>query len=59
MGVVWHKSKQLAIIENLLSHYYVPPILLCKKTDNFRKIRRTCVGGKKRLSYIKLLMSSR
>lgn len=58
-GVVWPKSKQSAIIESLLSHYYVPPILLSQKEDpETGEPKWTCIDGKQRLSSVKLFMNN-
>ncbi|CAO1630051.1 unnamed protein product [Parajaminaea phylloscopi] len=57
-GVVWPKNKQSAIIESLLSHYYIPPILLSEKKLKNGDTRWTCIDGKQRLSSIKLFMSN-
>lgn len=56
-GVVWTKPKQSAVIESLLSHYYVPPILLSEKREG-GQVKYTCIDGKQRMSSIKLFMNN-
>jgi hypothetical protein len=56
--VVWTNTKQSAIIESLLRHYYIPPILFsaCKAGVGGQKY--TCIDGKQRLSSIRNFMNN-
>ena len=52
-GVVWTADKQSAVIESIMRHYYVPPVLLSvqpEKQDG--ELTYVCIDGKQRMSSI-------
>ena len=53
-GVVWPVDKQSAIIESIMRHYYVPPILLSVQAqkDPSDEIMYVCIDGKQRVSSV-------
>ncbi|PWZ02025.1 hypothetical protein BCV70DRAFT_198306 [Testicularia cyperi] len=55
-GVVWPAEKQSAVIESIMRHYYVPPILLSMakqdENDPTQEQRYVCIDGKQRISSI-------
>lgn len=58
-GVVWNELKQSAIIESIMRHYYVPPILLsAKEAKNEGDPEYICIDGKQRLSSVYRFMNN-
>ncbi len=53
-GVVWPADKQSAVIESIMRHYYVPPILLSvqKEEEAGGDLTYVCIDGKQRVSSI-------
>ena len=53
IGVVWSKSKQMAIIDSLFHNYYIPPVVFALSKDPVDgAVTRLCVDGKQRLTSI-------
>lgn len=57
-NVVWTEEKQSNLISSLLSHFYIPPILLSAHPNSSTGHQYTCIDGKQRLSSIKLFMQN-
>ncbi len=61
-GVVWTAEKQSAVIESIMRHYYVPPILLSlQKPDDGAEDEDefyVCIDGKQRVSSICAFLSN-
>ncbi|KAH7561929.1 hypothetical protein BM1_03033 [Bipolaris maydis] len=56
--VVWTADRMTGLIDSLMENYYIPPIILNKKTDLITDTKRTrptfvCVDGKQRLSSVR------
>ena len=51
-GVVWPEAKQSAIIDSIINHYYVPPVLFSMRTNEEGDTCSVCIDGKQRLSSI-------
>ncbi|KAJ9475693.1 DUF262 domain-containing protein [Pseudozyma hubeiensis] len=53
-GVVWPAEKQSAVIESIMRHYYVPPVLLSIQPNDDPKAETmyVCIDGKQRISSI-------
>ncbi|SPC64494.1 uncharacterized protein UHOD_07374 [Ustilago sp. UG-2017b] len=53
-GVVWTADKQSAVIESIMRHYYVPPVLLSVQNQESTEDELTyvCIDGKQRISSI-------
>ncbi|EST08206.1 protein of unknown function DUF262 [Kalmanozyma brasiliensis GHG001] len=53
-GVVWTAEKQSAVIESIMRHYYVPPVLLSvqKEENPGDETRYVCIDGKQRISSV-------
>ncbi|SNX86811.1 uncharacterized protein MEPE_05520 [Melanopsichium pennsylvanicum] len=53
-GVVWPQDKQSAVIESIMRHYYVPPILLSVQApkEPCEDTLYVCIDGKQRVSSI-------
>ncbi|KAJ1021148.1 hypothetical protein NDA16_003934 [Ustilago loliicola] len=53
-GVVWPAEKQSAVIESIMRHYYVPPVLLSvQKQESLEdELTYVCIDGKQRISSI-------
>ncbi|TFK46311.1 hypothetical protein OE88DRAFT_1594988, partial [Heliocybe sulcata] len=54
--VVWPEHKQSALVDSLMRHYYVPPVILAVKVDEEGTEHRTCIDGKQRLTSIQKFM---
>ncbi|KZT20345.1 hypothetical protein NEOLEDRAFT_1140938 [Neolentinus lepideus HHB14362 ss-1] len=54
--VVWPEVKQSALVDSLMRHYYVPPVILAVKVDEEGAEHRTCIDGKQRLTSIQKFM---
>lgn len=46
------------MIDSILRHYFIPPILLSTFQDESGETRSTCIDGKQRLSSIHNFMSN-
>ncbi|CAO1617551.1 unnamed protein product [Sympodiomycopsis kandeliae] len=57
-NVVWTEEKQSNLVSSLLSHFYIPPILLSQHPSTSSGNQYTCIDGKQRLSSIKLFMQN-
>lgn len=57
-NVVWTEEKQSNLVSSLLSHFYIPPILLSAHPNSSSGHQYTCIDGKQRLSSIKLFMQN-
>jgi hypothetical protein len=57
-GVVWPEKKQSAIIDSIINHYYVPPVLFSMRTNEDGDTCSVCIDGKQRLSSIFNFMSN-
>ncbi|KAJ1018723.1 hypothetical protein NDA13_006410 [Ustilago tritici] len=53
-GVVWTADKQSAVIESIMRHYYVPPVLLSVQNQESTadELTYVCIDGKQRISSI-------
>lgn len=53
-GVVWPAEKQSAVIESIMRHYYVPPVLLSMQKQESAEddLTYVCIDGKQRMSSI-------
>lgn len=53
-GVVWPAEKQSAVIESIMRHYYVPPVLLSVQAQEGPdgETLYVCIDGKQRISSI-------
>ncbi|KAJ1023738.1 hypothetical protein NDA18_004721 [Ustilago nuda] len=53
-GVVWTVDKQSAVIESIMRHYYVPPVLLSvqNQVSTEDELTYVCIDGKQRISSI-------
>ncbi|TKY88334.1 hypothetical protein EX895_002686 [Sporisorium graminicola] len=53
-GVVWPAEKQSAVIESIMRHYYVPPVLLSVQAEEGPggETLYVCIDGKQRISSI-------
>lgn len=52
-GVVWSLSKQVALIDSIFKHYYVPPVILASIESIEGAEAMVCIDGKQRLSSIR------
>ena len=54
--IVWSRSAMSHLIDSMLKGYYVPPVIFnlqaFEHDDGLRRIKRTCVDGKQRLTSI-------
>ncbi|KAL0572538.1 hypothetical protein V5O48_009417 [Marasmius crinis-equi] len=55
-GVVWHKEKQIKLIDSILRNFYIPPIIFAYHCDDDGAETRICIDGKQRLTSIHLFM---
>ncbi|KAL0070400.1 hypothetical protein AAF712_002231 [Marasmius tenuissimus] len=55
-GVVWHRDKQVKLIDSILRNFYIPPIIFAYECDDDGTEKRTCIDGKQRLTSIHLFM---
>ena len=56
-GIVWARPAMSHLIDSMFKGYYVPPVIfnlqVLDDSDGLRRIRRTCVDGKQRLTSIR------
>ncbi|EPQ53323.1 hypothetical protein GLOTRDRAFT_122491 [Gloeophyllum trabeum ATCC 11539] len=50
--VVWPETKQSAVVDSFLRHFYVPPVIFSVNVDEDGIEHRTCIDGKQRLTSI-------
>lgn len=54
--VVWTETKQSGLIDSILRHYYIPPIIFAVVSHDDGTEQRVCIDGKQRLTSIQRFM---
>ncbi|KZT20510.1 hypothetical protein NEOLEDRAFT_1140615 [Neolentinus lepideus HHB14362 ss-1] len=54
--IVWTEAKQSGLIDSILRHYYIPPIIFAVVAQDDGTEQRVCIDGKQRLTAIQRFM---
>ncbi|TFK46282.1 hypothetical protein OE88DRAFT_1667916 [Heliocybe sulcata] len=54
--VVWTEGKQSGLIDSILRHYYIPPVIFAVIAQDDGTEQRVCIDGKQRLTAIQRFM---